>query len=524
MCAPALLGLSLLLVIGGLPVAATAADTASISGTVTNPDGSPAQGVEVVARDVLTGAEYAWSDEGTSAYVISGLPAGSYRLHFYAAWGAYGQYAGEEPWLPEGVPLQVTDGQSLTVDMEFVQPAQVSGTLSCSICGTTAYAAAHPFFSIEAQRPDGSWGRTTDDSSFPFPVDPNFTFGSLLPGTYRVGTAFEQELSGPWGWGYSAPFTLTEGQYGEVDFTVTMPPPGTTRLSGPDRFATAVEISKKFPASDTVFIANGLNFPDALGAAPVAALAGAPLLLVAPDSIPASVLAELTRRDPDHIVIFGGTPSVSAAVESMLAGFGDVTRIQGADRFATSLATARFGFPDGADIMYVANGLNFPDALSAGPAAASWNAPVVIVNGPATTASPALRTLIEDLGVSEVRLVGSEASVSAGVAASIDSWGVTVSRFAGADRYETSSYVNSSGNFSESRSATAYLAAGTTFPDALAGGALAGAQGVPLLITLPTCTTGSTRSALIYGLNPETVTLLGSTASLAAPATLFTRC
>ncbi|MGX5682564.1 cell wall-binding repeat-containing protein [Schumannella luteola] len=521
----AALGLSLLIVVGAVPVAASAADTAAISGTVILPDGSPVGSLEVIALDLATGEDYHFQDESTTggAFQLSGLPAGSYRVRFFHSADLEG-YAGEEPWLPQGVPVVLAEGESTTINYQLRERTSLTGTLSCAICGSSDYQYAHPFFSIQAQRPDGSWGATRVNTFFPFPVDPNFSFASLLPGTYRVGSAFERELSGPWGWGYSPAVTLVAGDPGVLNFSITLPPAGTTRLSGPDRFATAVAIAGQFPASDTVFIANGLNFPDALGAAPVAALAGSPLLLVTPDSIPASVMGELTRRDPAHIVIFGGTPSVSTSVETALSTFGDVRRIQGADRFATSIETARFGFPDGADIMYVANGLNFPDALSAGPAAASWNAPVVIVNGPASSAPSALRTLIEDLGVEEVRLVGSEASVSAGMAASIESWGVTVQRYAGADRYETSWYVNSSGNFSDSTPARAFIASGTTFPDALSGGALAGMEGVPLLISLPSCTTSSTRSALIYGLNPEKVTLLGSTASLAAPATLFTRC
>jgi putative cell wall-binding protein len=92
-----------------------------------------------------------------------------------------------------------------------------------------------------------------------------------------------------------------------------------TRLSGGDRFATAVSVSKgTFSDSDTVFIATGLTFPDALGGGPVAGTVPGPLLLVPSGSVPSSVATELQRLDPDQIVILGGTNVVSAGVESQI--------------------------------------------------------------------------------------------------------------------------------------------------------------------------------------------------------------
>ncbi|MGR2752259.1 cell wall-binding repeat-containing protein [Agromyces arachidis] len=90
-----------------------------------------------------------------------------------------------------------------------------------------------------------------------------------------------------------------------------------TRLQGPDRYATAVAISKAMaPAgSYTVYIASGANYPDALAVAPTASLSGAPVLLVAPDSIPDVVAAELARLRPRHIVILGSPGAVSSGVE-----------------------------------------------------------------------------------------------------------------------------------------------------------------------------------------------------------------
>ncbi len=70
-----------------------------------------------------------------------------------------------------------------------------------------------------------------------------------------------------------------------------------------------------------VYIASGADFPDALAGAPVAGRDAAPLLLVAPTSIPAVVKTELTRLKPGRIVVLGGTGAVSDTVKSALTKY-----------------------------------------------------------------------------------------------------------------------------------------------------------------------------------------------------------
>ncbi len=83
---------------------------------------------------------------------------------------------------------------------------------------------------------------------------------------------------------------------------------GIERIAGGDRVATAVAISgSAFPAgAGTAFVVTGDTFPDALAVGPVAGMAGAPVLLVTRDAVPAATAAELARLDPDRIVVVGG--------------------------------------------------------------------------------------------------------------------------------------------------------------------------------------------------------------------------
>ena len=65
------------------------------------------------------------------------------------------------------------------------------------------------------------------------------------------------------------------------------------RVSGADRYATAVAASNGFAGADTVYVATGASYADALAGGPAAAASGAPMLLVANDQVPASTRERL---------------------------------------------------------------------------------------------------------------------------------------------------------------------------------------------------------------------------------------
>jgi putative cell wall-binding protein len=67
-----------------------------------------------------------------------------------------------------------------------------------------------------------------------------------------------------------------------------------------------------------VYVASGTTFPDALAGAALAGHLGAPVLLSAPTSLPATTADELTRRRPASIWVLGGTSAVSSAVATKL--------------------------------------------------------------------------------------------------------------------------------------------------------------------------------------------------------------
>ena len=95
------------------------------------------------------------------------------------------------------------------------------------------------------------------------------------------------------------------------------------RCQGADRFATSAAIvhASYQPGVPVVYIATGLNFPDALAGGAAAAKAGGPLLLVLQNSIPTQIASELTRLTPASIVVLGGTAAVGDGVLSSLTTY-----------------------------------------------------------------------------------------------------------------------------------------------------------------------------------------------------------
>ncbi len=308
---------------------------------------------------------------------------------------------------------------------------------------------------------------------------------------------------------------------------LTTIPTGVTvsRLGGDDRYDVAVGISQKsFPGTVPVlYIATGSNYPDALSAAPAAAMQHAPLLLVPTDSIPANVTAEIKRLAPTKIIVAGGPASVSDAVFTQLSALAtQVERESGTDRYAVSLGVTEDAFMAGSATAYLATGATFPDALSASAAAGSKHAPVILVNGAQSTVDPDLAALLTQLGVAHIVIVGGTASVTpalqtalAGVAGVAD-----VQRVNGDDRFIVSGQINRS---SFTTSSNVYVASGMTFPDALSGAAVAGAQSAPLYVIPGPCIPSYVLKDIV-SLGATQMTILGGPASVAPAVERFAQC
>jgi hypothetical protein len=258
--------------------------------------------------------------------------------------------------------------------------------------------------------------------------------------------------------------------------TETYAPPNSatitpTRVFGADRQSTAVAASQDaFPtagAAGTVVLARADVFADALAGGPLAATKHGPLLLTSPGALDPVTKAEISRVLPagGTVYLLGGTSALSDSVAAAVLALGDVPmRLAGADRFSTAVAIA--GALGNPATVFEASGLNFPDALSAVPAAVADHGAILLTDGPSQAAVTAAYDAAHP---------GSRFAIG-GPAAWADPSAIAI---AGADRYATSAAVALA--FFPNASAIS-IASGENFPDALGAGPLAGAADEPMLL------------------------------------------
>lgn len=256
-----------------------------------------------------------------------------------------------------------------------------------------------------------------------------------------------------------------------------------TRYAGQNRYDTASQIAKDtFTTADTVVIASGEVFPDALAASYVAGVLGSPVLLVQRNALPQETSDALTALKTTKAIIVGGSAAVDPSVETALQGKKITTsRLQGTNRYDTAKNIAESAGKKSAAI--VVSGEGFADALAAGPAAYAGGLPVVLTA--ASSLSPEAQAALGDLGVKTALVVGGTSAVSKATEDQIAGMGITVTRLSGTNRAGTAAAV---GDYEVANlgfsTATVDLANGGNFPDALAGSAHGGKTKSALMLTL----------------------------------------
>lgn len=183
---------------------------------------------------------------------------------------------------------------------------------------------------------------------------------------------------------------------------------------------------------------------------------------------------------------------------SYLKPFGK--RISGSDRYLTAAAIAQEGW-DKADTVIIANGTNFPDALSGAPLAYKLNAPILLTSGKQAHLNSDTKNMIKQLGAKNAIILGSEGAVSGEVEDALNKeLKLSVKRIGGVDRYETAAKIAKELGGNPSK---AIIANGSNFPDALAIASYAAQNGFPILLTK-----GQDNQKKRFGLNEYTARTL----------------
>ncbi len=293
------------------------------------------------------------------------------------------------------------------------------------------------------------------------------------------------------------------------------------RLAGDNRYATAAKLSSTmYKTANTVVLATGLTYQDALVAVPLAAAYDAPLLLGTEKHITDQTLAELKRLKAKNVIVVSTNGAIGSKAKAELKGY-KVTSIAGKNYYETATKVAKAlqaKTKKAPDTIFFATDSAFADALSASPIAAIKNAPIIYLKNKGSIDSATAAYLKSVKGkVKNAYVIGGDGVISDAMMKNVATAlglksGKTVVRVAGKNRYETCVAVNKKFK-SVVSSEGICVAKGLDFPDALAGGVYA-AKNKQALFLADGNKLQDVQSSYLKSKNAAKITALGGTGAV----------
>lgn len=271
------------------------------------------------------------------------------------------------------------------------------------------------------------------------------------------------------------------------------PETGAERIYGATRYDTGLKTADAYKKQlnvdqfESVILACGTNFADALAGSYLASVRKAPILLVDDNQDLINQVQDYIRnnlKEGGTIYLLGGSAVVPDAAVEGLSGF-TVTRLGGKDRYDTNIKilqeAAKYAGEE--SIYLITSGDGFADSLSA----SATGKPIILVKDSVQTSQ---KDFINSLKGKRFYVIGGTGAVNSNMEKVFAGLGETT-RIGGATRYETSTNV---ARTFFSNPSVVVLAYGENFPDGLCGGPLANSMGGPLILAAK----GKTKAANAY--------------------------
>ncbi|WP_346898866.1 cell wall-binding repeat-containing protein [Clostridium sp. UBA7503] len=250
------------------------------------------------------------------------------------------------------------------------------------------------------------------------------------------------------------------------------------RIYGATRFETSYLAAKKgWTTSDTVIIAPGMSYPDALCSGPLAAKNNAPILLARNESLSSQSELKnlLSSLKVKKAIIVGGPTVLSTSFEKEIKSMSISTeRLGGLNRYETSVKIAQAVGTNGE--VAIATGEGFADSLSISAVAGIRRMPILLTEKSVLTGT--VKNYLDKQSITRSYIIGGTTVISDSVAKSVKS----PERIGGANRYETNEKIFNKFKGSLT-SSEMFMALGTNFPDALSISALAAQKKSFVLLT-----------------------------------------
>ena len=176
---------------------------------------------------------------------------------------------------------------------------------------------------------------------------------------------------------------------------------GVSRISGSDRYATAVAVADAMGSPSTVFLATAANYADALAAGPAAAHAAGAILLTNGTAMPPATTAYLAAH-PGTTYAVGG-PAATADQSA--------SAISGADRYATATLVAQQFFATPTTVG-LASGVTFADALPAAGYLARVGGPLLLTDPNALPSTASTYLTAAQSSITKALVFGGSSAVS----------------------------------------------------------------------------------------------------------------
>ena len=174
-----------------------------------------------------------------------------------------------------------------------------------------------------------------------------------------------------------------------------------SRISGSDRYATAVAVADAMGDPSTVFLATAANYADALAAGPAAAHVTGAILLTSGTTLPPATSAYLAAHPGTTYAV--GEPAAAADPSA--------SAISGTDRYATAALVAHqfFAMPT---TVGLASGVTFADALPAAAFLARVGGPLLLTDPNALPSTASAYLAAAQSGVTAALVFGGASAVS----------------------------------------------------------------------------------------------------------------
>ncbi len=249
------------------------------------------------------------------------------------------------------------------------------------------------------------------------------------------------------------------------------------RIYGATRYDTSFEIAdnlaKRFGTFDSIIVANGETYPDALSGSYLAYEKDAPVLLINSErEIEVFNYIRTHLRANGTVYMLGGEYAVSKGFEERLTNSGIKSeRYAGINRYGTNYEILNANMPRGGEVL-ICSGKGFADNLSA----SATGLPILLVD---TYFTIDQIKLLESMRPSKIYIIGGTSAVGIPVAVRAGMIATTV-RIGGENRFDTSKLV--ADEFFPSNQETIFLTNGMNFPDGLSGAPLAMYFESPILL------------------------------------------